>query len=215
MTISRLAIVTILLSTFVACGEADRAGFDPSRADSATSDAPRTNDSTAAGDGRHPDSIRATSPERPTDSSAALALDGEGLRILRAPSGSSRALPFGTSAADILAIIERAQGAPPREDGYIEDCALRFATWEGGLTTYFSDGRFVGWGLRDSEKFRTVSGIGIGSTLEEVENVYDVELRRSTLGVELAVGGMAGLLDSESPDAILQQLWAGATCIAR
>lgn len=157
-----------------------------------------------------------TSTHSPVPDSAGVpTLEGDGLRIMMIPSGSARPLPFGTPEADAIAALTRIEGGSPREEGFVPDCGVRFATWDDGLTTYFMDGRFAGWSVRDGTRFTTVSGIGIGSTLAEVEEVYFVRVQPSSLGTEFVAGDLAGLLDSDSPDAIVTHLWAGITCIAR
>lgn len=150
------------------------------------------------------------------DSTILLAVEGEGLRLFDASSGSSRPLPFGLSEAEVMRIVTRALEAEPYETGGNVECGVRYANWAEGITLRFTtrDG-FVGWSLRDGSRFTTASGIGLGSTRAELESSYDAEVFASSIGEEFVAGGMAGILDSPSPDARVQHLWAGVSCIAR
>lgn len=104
----------------------------------------------------------------------------------------------------------------PVEEGYSSECNGNFMRLENGLTIWFVDDAFAGWAVRGpAPTLTTVSGIGIGSSRDELESVYDVRIFRSTLGIEFSAGGLAGLLESDLPDARITHLWAGQTCIAR
>ncbi len=145
-----------------------------------------------------------------------LALDGEGLRVFTVPSGSARPIPFGTPAAEVVRMLTLVQEWAPLEQGENLDCGARFATWPNGLTTYFMRDEFVGWASRDTTGvLTTASGIGVGSTRRELEDVYAAEIAPSTLGLEFTAVGLAGILASDSPDARIENLWAGAACVAR
>lgn len=145
-----------------------------------------------------------------------LALEGEGLRVFNALSGAARPIPFGSAMDSTLDILRRVQGVEPREQGENPDCGAHYATWEGGLTTWFDDDRFVGWSVRDGDgTLTTATGVGLGSTRAEWESSYVVQQFNSTLGVEFTAGEMAGLFESGEPDARVVNLWAGHVCIAR
>jgi hypothetical protein len=159
---------------------------------------------------------RASTPAPATASdSAAIALEGDGLRIFIIPSGSARPIPFGTPAADVIALLTKILGSPPREEGDSPECGGRFATWSAGLTTWFTRGAFAGWHVSDGSRLTTASGIGLGSTRADVESAYAVEVRRTSLGVEFTAGKLAGILESSQTDAHVLHLWAGVTCVAR
>ena len=49
----------------------------------------------------------------------------------------------------------------------------------------------------------------------DLENAYAADIGRSTLGIEFTAGGLAGILESEAPDARVQHLWAGVACLGR
>jgi len=156
----------------------------------------------------------APEPAAAPGDSVVLALEGDGLRTVVVSSGSARPVPFGTPSDQALRILVAVHGAPPRDQGESADCGAAYATWESGLTVWFSRSRFVGWSVRGGA-LTTVSGVGVGSTRDALEAVYDVRVTRSTLGVEFVTGGLAGLLDAPGGEARVVTLWAGATCLAR
>lgn len=159
------------------------------------------------------DTARATTS--PADSGGGLAVEGEGLRVFT-PSGSARPIPFGTATADVMSLLVSTEGRGPIAQGVNEDCGASFARWESGLSVWFSKGQFAGWSIDDADaKVTTASGIGIGSTRAELESAYNAQVARSTLGIEFTAGDLAGILDSEKPDARIAHLWAGQTCNAR
>jgi hypothetical protein len=147
--------------------------------------------------------------------SAFLSLEGEGLRAFLASTGSARPLPFGTPAADALRFLNAVLEATPVDEGLNADCAVEYATWENGLTAWFALGRFAGWSVGRGSPLTTVNGIGLGATRSQLEEAYDPVITRSSLGEEFAAGGLAGVLESAAPDARIQHLWSGQTCIAR
>lgn len=142
-----------------------------------------------------------------------LLLDGEGLRSVEATSGATRALPFGAASGEITAFVERTRGRPPQEEGP-SPCGGTFATWDGGLSLRFVEGRFVGWSTNEPG-LTTAGGLGVGTTLVEAESVYVLERFRSSLGWEFTAGGLAGVLDGGDPSSRVLVLWAGEVCLGR
>src|SRR5690606_41914311 len=94
-------------------------------------------------------------------------------------------------------------------------CAAEYASWDGNVTAWFSDDRFIGWFLRDDTAITTAAGIGIGSTRADLESAHQAEVMDSSLGVEFYSGGLARLLSSAAPDGTIEALWWGMACIAR
>jgi hypothetical protein len=60
-----------------------------------------------------------------------------------------------------------------------------------------------------------MSGIGVGSTRAELEDVYAATIEPTSLGVEFMAGGLQGVLENAEKKGKIVALWAGASCVAR
>jgi hypothetical protein len=158
----------------------------------------------------------AAAPATPAPAPAktpALAVDGEGLRLFDPDTGSARLVAFGTPWPQAVAALAFL-GKPLA--GRNEECEagpLDYARWDGSLTLYGQDGQFVGW-FADSGSgtIATAAGVGPGTTRQDLEAAYDVEVFESTLGTEFTAGALSGLLDSPHLDSPVTALWAGTSC---
>lgn len=157
----------------------------------------------------------ATPPAKPVPAvSPALAMEGEGLRLVDPATGSSRPIPFGTPWPQVLALLA-SRGEPAT--GRNEECGagpLDYARWDDSLTLYGQEGLFVGWFVDSGArgKVSTMAGVGPGTTRQDLEGAYDTDVFESTLGTEFAAGDLYGLLDSPHPDSPITALWAGTSC---
>ncbi|HVF37528.1 MAG TPA: hypothetical protein VNA29_06255 [Sphingomicrobium sp.] len=147
----------------------------------------------------------------------ALAVDGEGLRLIDAASGSARPIAFGTPQGAVMGMLAF---RGPAETGRNEECGagpIDSARWPDGLSLNFQEGRFAGWWISEDTKgtITTPSGIGTGSTRADLENAHSVEVAESTLGTEFHGSGIGGLLEGAGRDSKITALWAGATCVFR
>ncbi len=143
-----------------------------------------------------------------------LALEGEGLRLFDPATGSARPLAFGIPWPQALAALAF-RGAP--ETGRNEECEagpLDYARWPDSLTLYGQDGKFAGWfaDRGGAGTLATASGVGPGTTRQDLEAAYETEVFESTLGTEFAAGELYGLLDSPHLDSPITALWAGTSC---
>lgn len=150
-------------------------------------------------------------------SAPAIAIEGEGLRLFNRATGSARPIPFGTPWAQALTALSF-RGEP--ETGRNEECGagpLDTARWDDSLTLYGQDGKFVGWFLdtRAEGRITTAAGIGPGTTRQDLEDAYNVEIMESTLGTEFAAGDLFGILDSPHLDSPITVMWAGTSCNMR
>lgn len=214
MTLPRRCAHLILLVTLIACTERT-----PPPADAPASSAP---DAVPSEAGAPTDT---TSAAPAVDTSVALALDGEGLRVIRVATGSTRLVAFGEERAVVIDATRRLLGgsSPVMTDNL--DCPATVATWPANkLQLWFAAdaaARFIGWSLGGgapadpAPKLTTMSGIGLGSTRAAMESVYVAKVARSSLGIEFSAGGLAGLLASAQPGARIENLWAGQVCLAR
>ncbi|HSJ32450.1 MAG TPA: hypothetical protein VK933_13500 [Longimicrobiales bacterium] len=210
---SRMLLLVVFCASAAACEDRDSARNPSPDLDSAAVAADA--DSAPRDTLQAIESLDTPAPPPPPTARATLALDGDGLRIFLVPSGSARPIPFGTPKSDAMAMLLSVLAVAPREQGHSEDCGVDYATWENGLTVRFSRGSFAGWSVGAGSTLTTASGLGIGSSRTDLEAAYVADIGRSTLGIEFTAGGLAGILDSEAPDARVQHLWAGVACLGR
>ncbi len=169
----------------------------------------------------HAAGVAAAQVIAPAEAAASrVALDGEGFRLFNSVSGASRLVPFGSTRADVLRILEAALKVPVRDRGAMEDCGATFVAWNNGMTAWFARERFVGWSVSAAggaagARPATAAGLGVGTSRKELDAAYKASIAASTLGMEFSAGTLAGLLSSDKPDASVTRLWAGAACIAR
>lgn len=164
-----------------------------------------------------PQAPTAMPAEPPKPEGPLLALDGEGIRLVR-PNGSTALLPFGRPTADAVAALSTALGAPV-DRGTNSECGAgptEIVRWKGGFTAMFLEGRFNGWSADRRKGLATMNGIGVGSTRAELFAAYsDASVEESTLGTEFSAGGLGGLLSGAGPTAKIETLWAGDICAFR
>jgi hypothetical protein len=109
----------------------------------------------------------------------------------------------------------------PSEKAENSECPggpLTTTIWSNGLVINSAENKFMGWSVRPysgGSDFTTVTGIGIGSTLSDLQEMYEVEVFESSLGTEFLAGEIGGLLTSDAPDGVITDMWAGATCMFR
>lgn len=152
----------------------------------------------------------------PATEAPAIALDGEGLRLVAKPSGSTRLLAFGAPQSDVVNAVNATEPSATPKQAESADCGATVVTWPSGLSAYFTFGKFAGWAVREnSPKLTTMSGVGVGSKRSALESAYSTTITTSTLGTEFTAGGIAGLLASLATDARVTNMWAGSACIAR
>ena len=148
----------------------------------------------------------------------ALALSGEGVLVIDQQSGKTRTIPFETDIETSQTAISGSLGEPT-ETAENNECGagpMRFVTWSNGFTINVMQDQFVGWTVRqdtESEDLTTVDGVGLGSTLTDLEENYDVGVIESSLGTEFnASNSLFGLLDANEPDGVITNLWSGVAC---
>ena len=80
------------------------------------------------------------------------------------------------------------------------------------MTAYFQNDAFAGWAVNAAGP-TTMSGVGIGSTRAEMEDVYaGVTVSETSLGQEFAAGQLYGILDGPGPQAKITAMWSGVSC---
>ena len=176
-------------------------------------------DPTATDDAAAPETPAAEDAATDADADAqvtpAIALDGEGLRLVDPENGSTRLIPFGGPQAETLAALTGALGAPS-ETGSNGECPpgpLDFATFGQDTTLYFQDGGFAGW-FTSAGDWSTMNGIHAGMTRAELDaSGSEIELTETSLGQEFDAGGVYGIMNDDA--SAVEVLWAGANCFAR
>lgn len=154
----------------------------------------------------------------------AVALDGEGLRLVEASTGRTRLLPFGAAARVVEDALTRTWG-PWRERSRLPDCGAEPPTllgWSNGVTVLLEADVFAGWsaarpraGGPPPAPVQTMAGLGVGVGRGEVEDAYALDVRETTLGTEFEAGGISGVFADASADAEVVALWAGRACLFR
>jgi len=171
------------------------------------------------------DQSASAKPDASTVAQIVIALDGEGLRLVNAETGSTRLLAFGTDRVATETVLA-AQLGPYDGRSSNDECGagpIDFSNF-GDFTVNFQEGLFVGWFLRNGDKnatLTTMSGVGIGTKRSDMAksvafDMYD----ESSIGTEFHTGGagpggFSGLLESDAADARITDLWAGTNCIFR
>lgn len=156
-----------------------------------------------------------------------LALTTEAIQLVDSQTGSTKEIAFGISFDQLVPIVTRVLNSEPANVGVNAECGagpLKMASWSNGLTLVFQqkqrdigDWLFAGWfagkPIANTEKPITMAGIGVGSTLADLESTYVTTVTTSTLGQEFAVkNGFFGLLSGPGKDAMITDMWSGVSC---
>jgi hypothetical protein len=157
------------------------------------------------------------------DAGLAVALSTEGLTRVVASSGSTTQLPFGIAKDEVLRGLEAALGPPDAEDEGIAECSngqASVVTWSETLALDFDGSdRFLSWILRPGSELTDFTGVGLGSTLDELQATWAVTVSETTLGYEATVdgadAGLGALLTGPEPTDTITDLWAGQICAFR
>jgi len=93
------------------------------------------------------------------------------------------------------------------------------AVWPDTILAGFQGGTLLTWSLRPDSTLTDMAGIGIGSSIDDVEAVWTITIQESSLGVEFFTAidgsGYGGVFSDSSPAAVVTNLWAGPSCIFR
>lgn len=196
----RFIIIGATAAAALALAACEPAAQDPA-AETPAAEGATTEDATAAADATEG---QAAAP--------AVALDGEGLRLVDRQSGSTRLIAFGTPRAEASTALAAAWGEAG-ETGANAECPpgpLEFAEY-GETTVYFQDGAFAGWYTEDTAQ-SGMNGLAPGWTRAQVEEAGG-ELSETSLGQEFEAGGMYGIMNEDA--SAVSALWAGVNCFFR
>ena len=204
----------LLLLTVTACGETPLDAGD--NVSENTQTAVETAEATPAEEMPGVDDVDTAPTESVTD--VVLGLSGDGVLIIEPQSGQSRTIPFETDIETAQTTISAALGEPT-ETAQNSECGagpMSFITWSNGFTINAMQDQFIGWTVRsdtESENLTTLDGVGVGSTLADLEANYTVEVIESSLGTEFnASDSLFGLLSANEPTGVITNLWSGIAC---
>lgn len=210
LRVKALFPLSLLLFTVAACG-----GNSPDAGDSSTDTSQTPVESTPV---EEPLEVDEPAPPEEELAEIALALSGDGVLVVDSQSGKSKNIPFETDLATSQTAISAALG-DPTETGENDECGagpMSFVTWSNGFQISAMQDQFVGWSVREDtagDSLTTVDGVGIGSTLTDLEENYDVGVIESSLGAEFnASNSLFGLLSANESDGVITNMWAGVVC---
>ncbi|MEO7463023.1 MAG: hypothetical protein ABIT96_09865 [Ferruginibacter sp.] len=156
-----------------------------------------------------------------------LALTSNAVQLVDAVTGSTKEISFGMPYEQLVAITGRILEGKPISVGVNSECGagpLKMATWPNGLTLVFmekkrgsSEWLFAGWfagkPTGKGDKPTTMAGVGVGSTLEELESAYVTTITKTTLGQEFSIKqGFYGILSGTGKKATIDVIWSGTSC---
>lgn len=164
--------------------------------------------------------------EEPEREEPVLVIATNALQLLNEETGATTDLLFGMEIDQLVEIVNTTVKSNYKGEQINSECGagpLKMASWENGLVLIFKENKstrnweFEGWlldaGVINSEKLNTDSGVGIGSTRAELEEVYEIEVKHTTLGQEFSTErGLFGILSGSGNSATIQTLWTGLSC---
>lgn len=175
---------------------------------------------------RHQDTVQKTKKSKQS-----LVLTAHALQFVDQITGSSNELPFGTPENRLMEIINNTLQSKAVSIGVNTECGaglLKTVAWGNGLTLVFQENNtkiaepktywlLKGWNVdgakENANKLTTMAGIGIGSTLAEIQSAYAIEVKKTSLGAEFSTAsGLFGILDGPGKDAKITHLWSGVSC---
>ena len=164
-----------------------------------------------------------------TKSTYHLSLTSNALQLVNSQTGSTTEVNFGKPLDEMVETINKVLQSKVSSIALNRECGagpLKMAVWKNGLNLIFKEQKsnkewqFVGWYLGkpsgNIQTLKTMAGIGIGSTLQEMESAYVIKVNKTSLGNEFSTSsGLYGIFDGTGKDAKITDMWSGLTCIFR
>lgn len=165
-------------------------------------------------------------PPKETEKPSALVLTTNALQLLNEETGASTDLLFGMELDQVVEIINTTIDSKFNDTQINSKCdegPLNMASWENGLIITFQENKisrnweFAGWIMEGNAKnpdaLTTISGIGIGSSFQELEDAYEIDVKKTNDGSQFSTSnGLYGIISGEGKDAEIKILWSGITC---
>lgn len=217
--IPSLAGLLALAVGLAGCGQGEVALAPPTTASTTTSAtfAPTT---TTAAPSTTVTTVASTTTTVPIPA-VLLAVAPDGLMLVDSESGSTTPLLFGTAQDQVVAAVDTALGEPGVINPGNVECPNEQAAvgvWTGIQLEFSVDG-LIAWSLSPGSTITDMMGIGMGSTLSDVQAGWDITVFESTLGTEFNTdvdgAGIGGLLSDNSDSAKIISYWAGFVCTFR
>jgi hypothetical protein len=145
-----------------------------------------------------------------------IVLNQDGIGFTTENSGSVSRVDFGSDQKLTRDTVVKSLGTPVEEltQPQCGQGTVDVSRWD-DITLTFQDGLFVGWDVSRGSTLTTADGIGLGSTLDELESSIGAAemVENSTLGREFTAGEYWGLLDET--DDVVDFLSSGVICVFR
>ncbi len=155
-----------------------------------------------------------------------LVLTPEGLQLVHAETGKTTEVGYGMPQEELVNLVNSILQVKSEGIELNSECGagpLRIATWQNGLGILFQESeardewQFVGWSVNDrsaaTKNLTTMSGIGVGSTRLEMEEVYTIEVSKTSLGEEFSTdAGLYGIFDKPGIGGRITNMWSGVSC---
>jgi hypothetical protein len=198
------AVLAVALVVVAACGDDDAVDADAGPGTTVTTTAPATTTTTPV-----------ATTTSVADVQLLIVLNPDGLGFTTKDSGSISRLDFGSAQSIVRDTVVKSLGKP-LDEGTQSECgqgSRDSSRWD-QITLLYADGTFVGWSINRASTLTTADGIGLGTTLAELESsLGDVEVTEGSLGREFTAGAYYGILD-ETED-VVDFLSAGEICAFR
>ncbi len=173
--------------------------------------------------------IKEISADTITKPSYSLSLTSNALQLVNSQTGSRTEINFGKPLKEMVETINTILQSKVSSISINSECGagpLKMAVWKNGLNLIFKEQKsnkewqFVGWHLGKAsgnmQTLKTMAGIGIGSTRQEMESAYVIKVNKTSLGNEFSTSsGLYGIFDGQGKDAKITDMWSGLTCIFR
>ena len=190
-----------------------------------TVDSPKVTDTAKPALPATPTDVKIPTKRNPT---FILVLVSEGIQAINAQNGSARTLAFDLDKQQVVTAVSNVLQTSYKDSTVNGECGgLTILKWANGLSLNFNKApgkpngglRFVGWSLSTANNVKstlaTMAGVGIGSTLKEIESAYEVKKSKTTLGTEVSLGKITALLAKDAPNERVTNMWSGTNCIFR
>ncbi len=164
--------------------------------------------------------------EEPQRKDPVLVLETNALQLLNEETGSTTDLLFGMEIDQLVDIVNTTIKSEYIGSTINTECGagpLKMASWDNGLVLVFKENKitldweFEGWFMGESftskDKLNTISGLGIGSSRKDLEEIYVVEVKNTSLGQEFATeNGLFGIISGTGETSRITAMWSGLSC---